>query len=1000
MVGHDARACPGLQVAATENHPLYHGKLSPAEPAPSNRANRFSDAKLPDIRGVPKGTRDLFTKSCNIVMSIMHYYMLNAALNSTKLENSIIAFLYLPNVIMNSKGKTHIARVTTTILTELLHSSDPISFILIKKDEWEQSSDRSTLLGNKRPKALATDLADPLPRWATSKLELFGKAGTLSKVVQLLESFYKVNQESVIQTHDQNGDLIPDIWGKIKDLHPPSNIDLINSQEDDNIDNVDQLEVDANILNDVITSLPRLSSSGLIGWTNELLSFIYLEKYDGDSSSDSKEFRSLLLKTINLLIKGQGGSNTIWCKSMLIPLGKKNGGIRPLAIDNIFMRIIGKCINALVAKPIGDSLLPIQYAIGISGGCEMVVHTATNWVQHILLDSASNNNNNNIVLKLDLKNAFNSISRNAIRAGVISYAPNLLKYFNWVYGNNTSIYLRDGSEIAKSERGVRQGDPLGPLFFCLGIQVVLTKATELNIPVDAYAIMDDITLHGEAADVLKYLDFLSQELPNIGLSINADKSEIFGNNSNGVITDIFLNYDITILQDGLEILGCPVGTDIYVDDFLKRKYKKFKQTLDTLSHVKTALAFPVLKSCVNTKPVYLTRTCLPWLTQRHNEKFDKDVNALLAHMTQVNTLDSVSVTVRHLPEKNCGLGLPKMTDISSLAWASSYGHALKFTHHDGQDIGWLSTINKGDRVLTRFYEELSKHYPNFSFSDLSFTSKKQSDLKKQQDEEKLSELKELLKNDKERVTWLNASVDQSCPWLSCGIGSYDKFNAPLSDQAMAINMQLRLLIPVVPVPDNFECPCNRQSRTNQKYTRYHALNCQKFCQDITIERHNNVRDIIYNALQHYLPQSRPDRELCHYHEDRPEVHKKPDVSFSTYRNEGKTHIEVAVFNAGCSTYLEKDRNANLRNKEKFKISQHVGHLGEDAKNPDILIPFVVDTVGNIGPSAKYFITKLQGLCKNTSLRHKLHRDISISIARSNAEMFIKYKMAIVETVNH
>jgi hypothetical protein len=63
-----------------------------------------------------------------------------------------------------------------------------------------------------------------------------------------------------------------------------------------------------------------------------------LEKYDGDTPDYSKEFRSLLLNTINLMINWQGGSTAIWCKSMLNLLGKKNGRIRPLAIDNISMR--------------------------------------------------------------------------------------------------------------------------------------------------------------------------------------------------------------------------------------------------------------------------------------------------------------------------------------------------------------------------------------------------------------------------------------------------------------------------------------------------------------------------------------------------------------------------------------------------------------------------------------------------------------------------------------
>jgi hypothetical protein len=63
-------------------------------------------------------------------------------------------------------------------------------------------------------------------------------------------------------------------------------------------------------------------------------------------------------------------------------------------------------------------------------------------------------------------------------------------------------------------------------------------------------------------------------------------------------------------------------------------------------------------------------------------------------------------------------------------------------------------------------------------------------MKKQSDEEKLEELKDILKIDKERLSWLNTLIGQSCPWLSCGIGSCDKYNAPLNNNAMAINLKL------------------------------------------------------------------------------------------------------------------------------------------------------------------------------------------------------------------
>jgi hypothetical protein len=51
--------------------------------------------------------------------------------------------------------------------------------------------------------------------------------------------------------------------------------------------------------------------------------------------------------------------------------------------------------------------------------------------------------------------------------------------------------------------------------------------------------MDDITWHGEAEDVLKYLNYLMEKLPLIGLNINTSKSEMFGIRKTRAISKVF-----------------------------------------------------------------------------------------------------------------------------------------------------------------------------------------------------------------------------------------------------------------------------------------------------------------------------------------------------------------------------------------------------------------------------------------------------------------------------
>jgi hypothetical protein len=81
-----------------------------------------------------------------------------------------------------------------------------------------------------------------------------------------------------------------------------------------------------------------------------------------------------------------------------------------------------------------------------------------------------------VILSIDFANAFNSIRRYPIAAAIESSAPQISAFFHWAYETSSSpLLLSNGSQIASSSTGVRQGDPLGPLFFCLGVQASLAK---------------------------------------------------------------------------------------------------------------------------------------------------------------------------------------------------------------------------------------------------------------------------------------------------------------------------------------------------------------------------------------------------------------------------------------------------------------------------------------------------------------------------------------------
>jgi len=84
--------------------------------------------------------------------------------------------------------------------------------------------------------------------------------------------------------------------------------------------------------------------------------------------------------------------------------------------------------------------------------------------------------------------------------------------------------LSFGDKSISSEKGLQQGDPLGPTLFCLPIQpLISTLESELNV-----WFLDDGTLGGDLKNTclsdLKKVITLGAE---VGLQLNASKCEIF-----------------------------------------------------------------------------------------------------------------------------------------------------------------------------------------------------------------------------------------------------------------------------------------------------------------------------------------------------------------------------------------------------------------------------------------------------------------------------------------
>ena len=131
---------------------------------------------------------------------------------------------------------------------------------------------------------------------------------------------------------------------------------------------------------------------------------------------------------------------------------------------------------------------PAPLGYGIRGGAEAAVHAARACV------SAAGETR--VMLKLDFRNAFNTLRRDKVLQSVKTHLPDYFPFIFQMYRHSSHLFF--GDFLIASACGVQQGDPLGPLLFCL-VTRELTKS--MQSPLNSWY-LDDGTL-GRSGDSIE-----------------------------------------------------------------------------------------------------------------------------------------------------------------------------------------------------------------------------------------------------------------------------------------------------------------------------------------------------------------------------------------------------------------------------------------------------------------------------------------------------------------
>ena len=835
---------------------------------------------------------------------------------------------------------------------------------------------------------------DDPDRQAAKRAQHHVRHGHLSKAAQALYSITKL------------ADLRrPENQQLMRDLHPPlpqgSVLPGLPHNAPETI-----LEDDA-VMHALLRRSNNGSASGPSGWGGNMLSML----------AESDICRAGIIALLKDIINGNlpESARQLLLASRAIGLGKPDDGIRPIAIGELFYRLAGVIAVRKIAMTAGKLLAPHQFGVGIANGAERILHS----LQRSLTDKQAKL----ALLKVDISNAFNSCDRARVLRELYD-TPELSSLFrlaDFGYSTPSELLLQgcEGQSISSSN-GVRQGDPLSAVLFCLYLRDVLARVST-SAKVRVYGFFDDLNVEGSPAEVIKALSALQQELPAISLTVNTSKSHFAYFHGDEAplprsILQTLADHDIQLHERHIETVGAVVGCD---ESAIREGLKEMiagGRGRDTffsrvrLPELSVQSAMLLLRQCAVPQLNYLLRCTPPPCAKEQAEAFDLLVQQAALDKLAIHR-DELTDTARSLlqaPLRHGGLGLTAAARTSPAAYLGSLAAVADvpalaaFRQPDSlpESLPLHGWIADSMRTVLDACPEAEQHLPatassfihHFNTASSSVSSSLQRTLStlasKHLHNASLSAARGRRRSDGGAALAhaLAISAPRACAWKTVVPATSELH---LSDAQYQLAARLNLGLPPMPpgaLPD--ACP-NCKKHTSLAVDPWHFLTCAKECKGEIDRRHNDVANAIYHTVLAVGGQAFREPAGLETRDGR-----RPDLQIVV--NLQNIICDVVVSHPLSASYISEGKalrplgiaiNRQRRKHDKYDRTA--------ARHHAQMLPFSVETCGGMAPEAVTLLHTIAdaaeqtlGLWPHGDVLRRLMDAVSIAVQRGNAMTFL------------